>query len=74
MAILLAAVGGLSAIVLIALVVAFGRRLSALNRALTALQREMLPALEEIKRTSEETQRLAGILEERARALRPDDG
>lgn len=72
MAVFLAAVGAFSAIVLVALLVAFARRLNDLTRAMTALQGEMLPALEEIRRTSEETRQLATMLEERARVLRRD--
>lgn len=72
MAILLAGIGAFSAIVLVALLVAFTRRLTALTRAMTALQTELLPALDEIRRSSEDTRRLATLLEERARVLRPD--
>lgn len=72
MAVFLAAVGAFSAIVLVVLLIAFARRLNDLTRAMTALQGEMLPALEEIRRTSEETRKLATMLEERARVLRRD--
>lgn len=73
MAIFLAAVGAVSLIVLVGLLVAFGKRIVQLTRALTALQRELEPALEAIRATSEETQKLAARLEEGARALRGDD-
>jgi hypothetical protein len=72
MVIFLAGIGALSAIVLVALMVAFARRLAQLTRAMTALQTELLPALEAIQRTSRETQQLATRLEERARVLRGD--
>lgn len=74
MGIFLAVVGVLSAVVLVAFLVAFARRLGRLTRAMAALQAELLPALEAIRRTSDETRRLATALEERARVLRPDDG
>ena len=74
MAVLLASVGALSAIVLVILLVAFARRLSDLTRAMTSLQSELLPALDAIRRTSDETLKLAGQLEERAKVLRRDGG
>ena len=74
MAVLLAAVGGFSAIVLVALLVAFAKRLNDLSRAMTALQSQLLPALEDIRRTSNETQRMATQLEEKARVLRRSAG
>ena len=73
MAIFLAAVGALSLVVLIGLLVAFAKRVAALTRSLTLLQRALEPALDEIRATSEVTQQLAQGLEERARALRSDD-
>ncbi len=73
MALLLAGVGVASGIVLVALLVAFARRLSELARAMTALQSELLPALDAIKQTSDETRELATQLEERARVLRRND-
>lgn len=72
MAWFLAVVGAASLIVLVVLLVAFAKRLSQLTRAMGALQKELLPALEEIQRTSQETQKLASLLEERARLLRRD--
>jgi hypothetical protein len=74
MGIFLAVVGVLSLAVLVALMVAFGKRIGQLTRSLTALQADLLPALEEVQRISDETQRLAKGLEERARVLRPDGG
>lgn len=74
MGIFLAVVGVLSGVVLVALLVVFARRLGELTRSLNALQAELLPALEAIRSTSDETQRLAKGLEERARVLRPSDG
>jgi hypothetical protein len=74
MGILLGAVGALSLLVLIALVLAFARRLTELSRAMTALQKDLLPALETIRATSEETKRLATLLEERAGAIKRDRG
>ena len=74
MAIFLAVVGAASLIVLVVLAVGFARRLTDLARSMTALQKELTPALEEIQTISEETRRLTARLEERARALRPDDG
>jgi hypothetical protein len=74
MAVFLAAVGAVTLLILIGLVVGLARRLAQLGTALTALQRELEPVLETIKTTSEETQRLAGALEERARVLRRDRG
>lgn len=72
MAWFLAVVGAASLIVLVVLLVAFAKRLSQLTRSMGALQKELLPALEEIQRTSQETQKLASLLEERARLLRRD--
>jgi hypothetical protein len=74
MALLLAGIGALSGMILVALLVAFARRLSELARAMTALQTELLPALDAIRKTSDETRALATQLEERARVLRRDDG
>jgi Sec-independent protein translocase protein TatA len=74
MTLLVAGVGALSAVVLVALLIAFARRLSELTRAMTALQSELLPALDAIRQTSDETRRLATQLEERARVLRRDEG
>lgn len=74
MAVFLAAVGVLSGIVLVALLVAFARRLSELTRAMNALQSELLPALDAIRKTSDETRRLTTQLEERAGVLRRDGG
>lgn len=72
MAVFLAAIGALSGIVLVALLVAFARRLSELTKAMSALQTELLPALDAIRKTSDETRDLATQLEDRARALRRD--
>lgn len=72
MALFLAVVGAASLIVLVVLAIGFARRLSELTRAMSALQTEIVPALEEIQTISDETQRLTAMLEERARALRPD--
>lgn len=72
--VLLVGVGAFSAVVLVVLLVAFARRLSELSRAMTALQSELLPALEAIRKTSDETRRLAGQIEERAGVLRRDGG
>ncbi len=72
MAVFLAVLGAVSLLVLVALLVALAKHLSRLTRAVGALQKEMLPALEEIQETSKETQRLASLLEERARLLRRD--
>jgi Sec-independent protein translocase protein TatA len=74
MGILLASVGAFSLLALVILVLAFARRLTELSRAMTALQKDLLPALETIRDTSEETKRLATLLEERAGALRRDRG
>ena len=74
MAVLLAAVGALSAIVLVGLLVAFARRLSNLTRAMSALQSELMPALDAIRRTSDETIQLATQLEEKAKVLRRNGG
>jgi Sec-independent protein translocase protein TatA len=74
MGILLAVVGGLSAIVLVVLMVLFAKRLNELATAMAELQTELLPALEAIQETSADTQRLASLLEERAGALRRDRG
>jgi Sec-independent protein translocase protein TatA len=74
MTLLVAGVGALSAVVLVALLIAFARRLSELTRAMTALQSELLPALDAIRQTSDETRRLATQLEERAKVLRRDGG
>ena len=74
MALFLAVVGAASLIVLVILAIGFARRLSELARAMGALQTELVPALEEIRTISDETQRLTAMLEERARALRPDPG
>jgi hypothetical protein len=70
----LASVGAFSLLALVILVLAFARRLTELSRAMTALQKDLLPALETIRDTSEETKRLATLLEERAGALRRDRG
>ncbi len=74
MAVFLAAVGALSGIVLVALLVAFARRLGELTKAMTELQTELVPALHAIRKTSDETRQLATRLEERARVLRRDGG
>lgn len=74
MGILLGVVGAFTVVVLVVLVLALAKRLAALSRAMTALQRDLLPALETIRATSEETKRLAALLEERAGALRRDRG
>ncbi len=74
MAVFLAAVGALSGIVLVALLVAFARRLGELTKAMTDLQNELIPALNDIRKTSDETRRLATQLEGRAGALRRDGG
>lgn len=70
MAVFLGAVGALSALILVALLIAFARRLTRLTAALAALQSELMPALDAIRKTSEETTRMATELEERARVLR----
>jgi Sec-independent protein translocase protein TatA len=72
MAVFLAGIAAISAIVLVALMIAFARRLRDLTRAMSALQKELIPALEAIQQTSRETQELASQLEERARVLRGD--
>jgi len=72
MGLFLAVVGAASLIVLVVLAIGFARRLSELTRTMGALQNEIVPALEEIQTISDETQRLTAMLEERARALRPD--
>jgi hypothetical protein len=74
MGILLGAVGAFSLLVLILLVLAFAKRLTELSRAMTALQKDLLPALDTIRDTSEETKRLAALLEERAGTLKRDRG
>lgn len=74
MAVLLASIGAFSAIVLVALLVAFAKRLSELTKAMSALQSDLLPALDAIRRTSDETLQLATQLEERAKVLRRDQG
>lgn len=72
MAWFLAVIGAASLFVLVALLIAFARRLQELTRAMTALQKELTPALEEIQALSQETQKLTAGLEERAQALRRD--
>ncbi len=74
MAVFLIVIGALSGVVLVALLIAFARRLNELTRAMNALQKELLPALEAIRDTSDETRQLATQLEERARVLRRDGG
>lgn len=74
MAVFLAVIGAFSGIVLVALLVAFARRLSELTKAMAALQAELLPALDAIRKTSDETRQLATQLEDRAGVLRGDGG
>ena len=74
MGMILAGVGALSAVVLVVLAVALGRRLSELTKAMSALQSELMPALQAIRESSEDTRRLAAELEERAALLRRDRG
>jgi hypothetical protein len=74
MAVFLAAVGAFTGIVLVALLVAFARRLSDLTKAMNELQTELMPALDAIRKTSDETRHLATRLEERARVMRRDGG
>jgi hypothetical protein len=74
MGIVLAGVGALSGVVLVAILVAFARRLSDLTKAMSALQTELMPALDAIRESSEDTKKLAAMLEERAALLRRDRG
>jgi hypothetical protein len=74
MGIILAGVGAVSAVVLVGLLIAFARRLSALTEAMSALQTELMPALDAIRKSSEDTRELAAKLEERAALLRRDRG
>jgi uncharacterized protein YoxC len=70
----LVAIGAVTAVVVLVLVVVLLRHLHGLATSLKALQEELVPVLNDIQRGSEEAQRTLARVQERAASARGESG